>query len=141
MGCKHDGHVMTLLHMSHATRYMRVGVWAKTLVPLPVELDHQVGLRFTLLLGLVVPLRYPRCIQELYYKEKAHGPPHLKYCGTGDYLCRGYNETVITDGWFYDLADLDQSHPFVRKFLKDWVKYMVSQIKLGRVYICTIYIL
>ena len=65
--------------------------------------------------------------QELYYKEKAHGPPHLKYCGTGDYLCRGYNETVITDGWFYDLADLDQSHPFVRKFLKEWVKYMVPQ--------------
>ena len=73
-------------------------------------------------------------VQELYYKEKAHGPPHLKYCGTGDYLCRGYNETVITDGWFYDLADLDQSHPFVRKFLKDWVKYMVSQIKLGSVH-------
>lgn len=64
---------------------------------------------------------------ELYYKEKAHGPPHLKYCGTGDYLCRGYNETVITDGWFYDLADLDQSHPFVRKFLKDWVKYMATE--------------
>lgn len=65
--------------------------------------------------------------QENYYKEKAHGPSHLKYCGTGDYLCRGYNETVITDGWFYDLADLDQEVPFVRSFLKDWVKYMVPR--------------
>ena len=62
--------------------------------------------------------------QEHYFQERAHGPPHLKYCGTGDYLCRGYNETVIQDGWFYDLADLDQSVPFVREFLKDWVKYM-----------------
>ena len=60
--CEHDRHVMTFLHMSQATRYMRVGAWAKTLVPLPVELDHQVGLRFTLLLGLVAPLRYPRCM-------------------------------------------------------------------------------
>lgn len=64
--------------------------------------------------------------QENYYAEKAHGPPHLKYCGTGDYLCRGYNESVILDGWFYDLADLDQSNTFVRTFLKDWVKYMVG---------------
>ena len=64
--------------------------------------------------------------QEHYLGEKAHGPPHLKYCGTGDYLCRGYNETVIQDGWFYDLADLDQSVPFVRNFLKDWVHYMAS---------------
>lgn len=65
--------------------------------------------------------------QEHYFQERAHGPPHLKYCGTGDYLCRGYNETVIQDGWFYDLADLDQSVPFVREFLKDWVKYMATE--------------
>ena len=40
--------------------HMRVGVWAKTFVPLPVELDHQVGPLFALVLGFV-PLRYPRC--------------------------------------------------------------------------------
>ena len=75
MGCEHDRHVMTFLHMSQATRYMRVGVWAKTLVPLPVELDHQVGLRFTLLLGLVAPLRYPRCMV-----RGAPGPSPLFCC-------------------------------------------------------------
>ena len=39
--------------------HMRVGVWAKTFVPLPVELDHQVGPLFALVLGFV-PLRYPQ---------------------------------------------------------------------------------
>ena len=28
---------------------------------------------------------------ETYYGQKAAGPPSLKYCGPGDYICPGYN--------------------------------------------------
>ena len=52
-------------------------------------------------------------------------------CGPGDYQCAGgYDEAGILQGWFYDLADLDQSHPFVRAELKRWTRYMVSEYKL-----------
>ena len=33
-------------------------------------------------------------------------------------------ETVNREGWFYDLGDLNQSVPFVRQNLLDWVRYM-----------------
>ncbi|CAE7753566.1 ALP1 [Symbiodinium pilosum] len=62
-----------------------------------------------------------------YLGPLAHGPKDLKYCGPGNYICKGYNETVNILGWFYDLADLNQSVPFVRQGLKDWVMYMVTE--------------
>ncbi|CAE7861083.1 ALP1 [Symbiodinium necroappetens] len=64
---------------------------------------------------------------QTYLGDRAHGPPDLKYCGAGNYICRGYNETVNIIGWFYDLADLNQTVPFVRQGLKDWVMYMVTE--------------
>jgi glycosidase len=48
------------------------------------------------------------------------------YCGPGDFRCPGYDPAVINDGWFYDLADLNQSHPYVRRELLQWVRYMVQ---------------
>ena len=48
-------------------------------------------------------------------------------CGPGDYACPGgYDETQVLCGWFYDLADLDQSVPYVRAELLRWVHTMVS---------------
>jgi len=52
------------------------------------------------------------------------------YCMPGDFKCRGYNETVTLDGWFYDLGDLDQSNPFVRKELKRWARWMVEEYSI-----------
>ena len=60
------------------------------------------------------------------YLPRAPGPPSLKYCGPGDYICSGYNETVNEEGWFYDLGDLNQSVPFVRQTLLSWVKFMAA---------------
>ena len=52
-------------------------------------------------------------------------------CGPGDYQCAGgYDEAGILQGWFYDLADLDQSHPYVRAELKRWTKHMVREYGL-----------
>jgi glycosidase len=52
-------------------------------------------------------------------------------CGPGDFKCAGgYNEAQMLDGWFYDLADLNQSHPYVRSELLRWVKHMVTTYSL-----------
>ncbi|CAE8692085.1 unnamed protein product [Polarella glacialis] len=48
------------------------------------------------------------------------------FCMPGDALCKDYNETVTLDGWFYDLGDLNQSVPFVRRELLKWVTWMVQ---------------
>jgi len=47
------------------------------------------------------------------------------YCKPGDYECEGYNETVTQQGWFYDLGDLNQSHPFVRAEQLKWIGWFV----------------
>ncbi|CAE7843460.1 SWA2 [Symbiodinium necroappetens] len=67
---------------------------------------------------------------QTYYGPLAAGPAALKYCGPGDYICPGYNETVNQEGWFYDLADLNQSVPFVRRSLLHWVHYMVTEFQV-----------
>jgi len=52
-------------------------------------------------------------------------------CGPGDYHCpNGYNETQMLEGWFYDLADLNQSVPFVQAELLKWARHMVHAYKL-----------
>ena len=43
-------------------------------------------------------------------------------CFVGDLTCAGYDRRVQHDGWFYDLADLNQEHPFVRSALKWWTR-------------------
>lgn len=59
----------------------------------------------------------------------AAGPAYLKYCGPGNY-CEGYNQTLIWEGWFYDLGDLNHSQPFVRQTQFDWVKMMAKKYSL-----------
>jgi len=56
-------------------------------------------------------------------------------CRPGSFACEGYNETRMHDGWFFDLGDLNQSHPFVLEELKRWVKwlkdtYMLDALRL-----------
>ncbi|KAL1511868.1 hypothetical protein AB1Y20_005152 [Prymnesium parvum] len=51
-------------------------------------------------------------------------------CGPGSYQCEGYNEKLVHDGWFYDLADLDQAHPYVHEELLRWVRHMVKAYEL-----------
>eukprot|EP00435_Cladocopium_sp_Y103_P052265 s48_g16.t1 len=63
--------------------------------------------------------------EEYYFGERAHGPAYLKYCSVGNYECSGYNELMSEQGWFYDLADLNQSVPFVREQLKKYVMWLV----------------
>lgn len=45
-------------------------------------------------------------------------------CGVGDYVCAGYNEKQTIEGWFYDLGDLNHSHPFVHDELIRWGVHM-----------------
>lgn len=49
------------------------------------------------------------------------------FCKPGDYQCEGYNETVTERGWFYDLGDLNQTHPFVRSEQLKWIKWFVKE--------------
>mmetsp|Transcript_17567 Transcript_17567/g.36594 ORF Transcript_17567/g.36594 Transcript_17567/m.36594 type:complete len:683 (+) Transcript_17567:48-2096(+) len=48
------------------------------------------------------------------------------FCMPGDFKCKGYDEKVTLDGWFYDLGDLNQSVPFVREGLKNWTRWLVE---------------
>eukprot|EP00416_Gambierdiscus_australes_P022744 CAMPEP_0171059208 /NCGR_PEP_ID=MMETSP0766_2-20121228/3051_1 /TAXON_ID=439317 /ORGANISM="Gambierdiscus australes, Strain CAWD 149" /LENGTH=595 /DNA_ID=CAMNT_0011514631 /DNA_START=41 /DNA_END=1828 /DNA_ORIENTATION=- len=49
------------------------------------------------------------------------------FCKPGDYNCDGYNETITQEGWFYDLGDLNQSHPFVRQQQLKWISWFVKE--------------
>uniref|UniRef100_A0A6V0KC07 Glycosyl hydrolase family 13 catalytic domain-containing protein n=1 Tax=Zooxanthella nutricula TaxID=1333877 RepID=A0A6V0KC07_9DINO len=59
-----------------------------------------------------------------YLGKDAAGPPNLKYCGAGNFDCPGYDQTLVWEGWFYDLGDLNQSHPYVRKMELDWIDFI-----------------
>ena len=52
-------------------------------------------------------------------------PPN---CGVGDFNCKNYDQRQIQEGWFYNLADLDQERNdgAVGKELIRWIKYMVQ---------------
>ena len=50
--------------------------------------------------------------------------------GTGAW-CEDYDATIPLNGWFYDLADLNQSHPYVRAELKRWVRHLVDSYGLS----------
>lgn len=66
---------------------------------------------------------------ETYLGEAAAGPPEIKYCGPGNY-CKGYSEENLWGGWFYDLGDLNQSHPFVRATQLEWIRQMHTNYSL-----------
>ena len=51
-------------------------------------------------------------------------------CGPGDYHCAGYSEELVEEGWFYDLGDLNQTHPYVADELKRWVRHMVRTYEI-----------
>lgn len=46
-------------------------------------------------------------------------------CFPGNFppACPGYNENLQVEGWFGQLADLDQNHPYVRQKLLEYVTY------------------
>ncbi|CAK9087850.1 unnamed protein product [Durusdinium trenchii] len=50
-------------------------------------------------------------------------------CFPGNFApdCPGANEELQVQGWFGQLADLNQDHPFVRQKLLDYVKYLVEE--------------
>jgi alpha-amylase len=54
-------------------------------------------------------------------------------CGVGMFDCPGYDEGVVNDGWLYDLGDLNQSVPFVRKELLRWAAHMVKTYKIDAI--------
>lgn len=58
---------------------------------------------------------------------------HRLGCQVGDYHCQGYNETRITEGWFFELADLNQTVPFVRQATKEWLTWMVRTYKVDAI--------
>ena len=70
---------------------------------------------------------YKRAWNESFVSYLRH--PHQCFppppCQLGDLGCRGYDETAVSDGWFYNLADLDQEQPRVAAELLQWVGYMV----------------
>jgi len=61
------------------------------------------------------------------------GPTHPNLtecnCFPGNFgpACPGANEKLQVEGWFGQLADLNQEHPFVRQKLFEYVQYLVKE--------------
>ncbi|CAE8614049.1 unnamed protein product [Polarella glacialis] len=68
-----------------------------------------------------------------YLGEDAPGPPDLKYCGAGNFDCPGYNQTMVWEGWFFDLGDLNHSHPFVVKKQLEWIEWVKTQFDIDAI--------
>jgi len=66
----------------------------------------------------------PTYLGDMNPPQQAPGPRDIPNCGVGDLICAGYNEEQTIEGWFYDLGDLNHSHPFVHDELIKWGKYM-----------------
>lgn len=62
--------------------------------------------------------------------QDAPGPRDIPNCGVGDMVCEGYNEDQTIEGWFYDLGDLNHSHPFVSSELIKWGKFMADTYEI-----------
>lgn len=62
--------------------------------------------------------------------QQAPGPRDIPNCGVGDMVCEGYNEEQTIEGWFYDLGDLNHSHPFVSSELITWGKFMAETYEI-----------
>eukprot|EP01015_Nassula_variabilis_P011176 TRINITY_DN1906_c0_g1_i16.p1 TRINITY_DN1906_c0_g1~~TRINITY_DN1906_c0_g1_i16.p1 ORF type:complete len:412 (+),score=80.11 TRINITY_DN1906_c0_g1_i16:75-1310(+) len=52
-----------------------------------------------------------------------------------DYL---YNQQIVEDCWLHDLPDLNQSHPFVREQLNQWIRWLVDTFKFDGIRISSI---
>eukprot|EP00446_Apocalathium_sp_SHHI-4_P091562 CAMPEP_0177437722 /NCGR_PEP_ID=MMETSP0369-20130122/2357_1 /TAXON_ID=447022 ORGANISM="Scrippsiella hangoei-like, Strain SHHI-4" /NCGR_SAMPLE_ID=MMETSP0369 /ASSEMBLY_ACC=CAM_ASM_000364 /LENGTH=717 /DNA_ID=CAMNT_0018909209 /DNA_START=3 /DNA_END=2157 /DNA_ORIENTATION=- len=68
-----------------------------------------------------------------YLGKDAAGPRDLMYCGAGNFDCPGYNQTLIWEGWFYDLGDLNHSHPFVVKKQLEWIEWVKEQFDIDAI--------
>jgi len=73
--------------------------------------------------ALGLPSSYGPCKGVMVFNESSPCPKDTlsSFCMPGDYGCKGYSEKVTQEGWFYDLGDLNQTNPFVRKELLKWV--------------------
>lgn len=70
---------------------------------------------------------------ETYLGADASGPPSLLYCGVGNFDCPGYNQSLIWEGWFDDLGDLNHSHPFVRERLLEWIEWLTKEFDIDSI--------
>jgi len=68
------------------------------------------------------------CNVTMAFDENSPCPKDAIYpaCMPGDYACKGYNEKVTHDGWFYSLGDLNHENEFVRDELLRWGRHMVD---------------
>jgi alpha-amylase len=61
-------------------------------------------------------------------------PVEMQQAGSGCWpwyrFGAGCNRTIILDGWFGDLADLNQTVPEVEAYLLDWIGEMVGEYRL-----------
>eukprot|EP00931_Biecheleriopsis_adriatica_P080717 TRINITY_DN54061_c0_g1_i1.p1 TRINITY_DN54061_c0_g1~~TRINITY_DN54061_c0_g1_i1.p1 ORF type:complete len:653 (+),score=112.33 TRINITY_DN54061_c0_g1_i1:40-1998(+) len=60
--------------------------------------------------------------------------PNMTVCncfpGNSGNSCPGYNPILQVEGWFGQLADLNQDHPFVRQKLLEYVRYLVRDFNV-----------
>eukprot|EP00913_Durusdinium_trenchii_P030008 g28120.t1 len=94
--------------------------------PLQGQIDRPpIGVPFTYTINGVEG-RHSKC-------SKDCGPENMNLtecnCFPGNFApdCPGANEELQVQGWFGQLADLNQDHPFVRQKLLDYVKYLVEE--------------
>jgi len=71
-----------------------------------------------------------------YVGEDAAGPPEIKYCLVGN--CPHQNETRIWEGWFFDLGDLNHSHPYVVEKQLEWVRWLISEFDIDAIRLDTV---
>ncbi|CAE7564115.1 aah2 [Symbiodinium natans] len=92
----------------------RANAWIRDALPLGVSSVRR---------GVIGP------VEEKLLKRRPGPAPlgSLPFCNVGDMVCEGYDEPTTVVGWFYDLGDLNQSHPFVRSELLKWGKYMKNK--------------
>mmetsp|Transcript_56790 Transcript_56790/g.157203 ORF Transcript_56790/g.157203 Transcript_56790/m.157203 type:complete len:632 (+) Transcript_56790:58-1953(+) len=55
------------------------------------------------------------------------------WCGPGSYVCPEYRQDYVEAGWFGTLGDLNQSHPFVKRKLIEYVTGMVRNYSVDAI--------
>ena len=57
-------------------------------------------------------------------------------CSAGDLQCdgaEGYSDSIVEQGWFFNLADLNQSDAFVASHLTTWIQQMVQNYSIDAI--------
>jgi alpha-amylase len=73
---------------------------------------------------------YPRCTTPVEMMSAGKPPFGSGGCFPLYNFGSGCNHTVILDGWFGDLADLNQEHPPTSRYLLSWIRGMVRNYSL-----------